>query len=158
MGNILLLGMPVTILTSNIIVYENMYINPGLQHEGPWSNPVFQHRSNWGPERALLRHRWFYFHFGGFSTKLPLFTFFFFSTPFFIIKSFIIIKNIVFYYKKFWSSLCGTAEKNPTRNHEVIGLIPRLAQWVTLWNCCELWHRVADAGSDLVLLWLWFDP
>ena len=29
-----------------------------------------------------------------------------------------------------WSSNCGAAETNPTRNHEVIGLIPGLAQWV----------------------------
>ena len=29
-----------------------------------------------------------------------------------------------------WSSLCGTAEKNPARNHEVVGSIPGLAQWV----------------------------
>ena len=29
-----------------------------------------------------------------------------------------------------WSSLCGAAEMNPTRNHEVVGSIPDLAQWV----------------------------
>ena len=40
------------------------------------------------------------------------------------------------------SSHGGTAERNPTRNHEVVGLIPGLAQWV----------------KDLVLLWLWFRP
>ena len=28
------------------------------------------------------------------------------------------------------SSCCGTAEKNPTRNHEVAGSIPGLAQWI----------------------------
>ena len=28
------------------------------------------------------------------------------------------------------SSHCGTAETNPTRNHEVAGLIPGLIQWV----------------------------
>ena len=34
--------------------------------------------------------------------------------------------------KKMWyrSSRCGTAEMNPTRNHEVEGSIPGLAQWV----------------------------
>ena len=37
-----------------------------------------------------------------------------------------------------WSSRCGAAEMNPTRNHEVVGLILGLAQWV----------------KDLVLLWL----
>ena len=28
------------------------------------------------------------------------------------------------------SSRHGTAETNPARNHEVVGLIPLLAQWV----------------------------
>ena len=28
------------------------------------------------------------------------------------------------------SSHCGAAETNPTRNHEVVGSIPGLAQWV----------------------------
>ena len=28
------------------------------------------------------------------------------------------------------SSHRGTAERNPTRNHEVVGLIPGLTQWV----------------------------
>ena len=31
---------------------------------------------------------------------------------------------------KHWSSCRGAAETNPTRNHEVLGLIPGLAQWV----------------------------
>ena len=29
-----------------------------------------------------------------------------------------------------WSSRCGAVETNPTRNHEVAGSIPGLAQWV----------------------------
>ena len=29
----------------------------------------------------------------------------------------------------YWSSRHGAAEKNPTRNHEVVGLIPGVAQW-----------------------------
>ena len=29
-----------------------------------------------------------------------------------------------------WSSRRGAVETNPTRNHEVAGLIPGLAQWV----------------------------
>ena len=37
------------------------------------------------------------------------------------------------------SSHCGSAEVNPTRIHEDVGLIPGLAQWV----------------RDPVLLWLW---
>ena len=41
-----------------------------------------------------------------------------------------------------WSSHCGAAETNPTRNHEIVVLIPGLAQWV----------------KDLALLWLWCRP
>ena len=29
-----------------------------------------------------------------------------------------------------WSSCCGAAEINPTKNHEVAGSIPGLTQWV----------------------------
>ena len=32
--------------------------------------------------------------------------------------------------KSYWSSCHGAAETNPTRNPEVAGLIPGLAQWV----------------------------
>ena len=32
--------------------------------------------------------------------------------------------------KNFGSSHCGAAETNPTRNHEVAGSIPGLAQWI----------------------------
>ena len=32
--------------------------------------------------------------------------------------------------RKIWSSRHGAAETNPTRNREVGGLIPGLAQWV----------------------------
>jgi len=39
------------------------------------------------------------------------------------------------------SSHHGTAETNPTRNHEVAGSIPDLAQWVQDWCCLELWCR-----------------
>ena len=32
--------------------------------------------------------------------------------------------------KNYRNSCCGAAEKNPTRNDEVVGSIPGLAQWV----------------------------
>ena len=40
------------------------------------------------------------------------------------------------------SSHCGAVEMNPTRNHEVTGSVPGLAQWV----------------KDPALLWLWCRP
>ena len=40
------------------------------------------------------------------------------------------------------SSLCGAVETNPSRNHEVVGLIPGLAPWI----------------KDLALPWLWYRP
>ena len=33
-------------------------------------------------------------------------------------------------HKKSWNSRCGTVETNLTRNHEVVGSIPGLSQWV----------------------------
>ena len=41
---------------------------------------------------------------------------------------------------------------NPTKNHEVVDLIPGLAQWVK-----ELWCRL-QMQLDLALLWLWCRP
>ena len=43
---------------------------------------------------------------------------------------------------------------NPTRNHEVAGSVPALAQWVTIRRCGVGCRRV----SDPALLWLWSRP
>ena len=48
------------------------------------------------------------------------------------------------------SSCCGAAETKPTRNHEVVGSIPGLTQWVE-----GVGRR---CGSDLAFLWLWCRP
>ena len=56
------------------------------------------------------------------------------------------------------SSRHGPAETNPARNHEVVGLIPDLAQWVkdpAFAMSCGVGRR---EGLDLVLLWVWRRP
>ena len=58
----------------------------------------------------------------------------------------------------FRSSRHGAEEMNPTRNREVSGSIPGLAQWVgksSIIMSSGVGHR---QGSDLVLLWLWRRP
>ena len=59
---------------------------------------------------------------------------------------------------KYRSSHCGTEERNLTRNHEVVGLIPGLSG-LRVWHCHELWCRSQTwLRADLVLLWLWHRP
>ena len=54
----------------------------------------------------------------------------------------------------FRSSRRGAAETNPTRNHEVVGLIPDLAQWVKdpalLWALCRSKRRL-ESGAAVAL-------
>ena len=59
---------------------------------------------------------------------------------------------------------------NPTRNHEVAGSVPALAQWVNnhIWHCRELWCRlqtrlgsrvaVALAATALIRPLAWEPP
>ena len=56
------------------------------------------------------------------------------------------------------SSRCGTIEMNPTRNHEVVGLIPGLAQWVKGSGLAPSRPVVCRCVSDLALLGLWCRP
>jgi len=69
------------------------------------------------------------------------------------------------YEKQVWgkkiseSSRRGAAEMNPTRNHDVVGSIPGLNQWVkdlpVVAVSCGVGRRL---GSDPALLWLWCRP
>ena len=48
---------------------------------------------------------------------------------------------------------------NLTRDHEVVGLIPDLTQWLRIWRCSELWlGRRRCSYPTLLLLWLWHRP
>ena len=51
------------------------------------------------------------------------------------------------------SSRHGAAEINVTRNHEVAGSIPDLAQWVEDLALLWLWCRPAATTSSLLLAW-----
>ena len=47
--------------------------------------------------------------------------------------------------KKDVSSRGGSAVMNPTSNHENVGLIPGLTQWVKDRHCCELYCSLHDS-------------
>ena len=47
----------------------------------------------------------------------------------------------------------GTAEMNPNRNHEVVGLIPGLTYWVKDPALLWLWHRLAALAPIRPLAW-----
>ena len=53
------------------------------------------------------------------------------------------------------SSCCGAAETNQTSNHEVLGSIPGLAQWVKGSTVAAACGTDCRHGSDPALLWLW---
>ena len=53
----------------------------------------------------------------------------------------------------FWSPRRGIAETNPTRNHEVAGLISVLAQWVKVLALLWLWCMPAAVATIQSLAW-----
>ena len=56
------------------------------------------------------------------------------------------------------SSCHGTTETNPARSHEIAGLIPGLAQWISGYSVAMSCGVGCRYSSDLVLLWLLYGP
>ena len=52
------------------------------------------------------------------------------------------------------SSRRGAAEMHPTRNHDVLGSIPGLAQWVEQGSSCGV-GRTCSLDPALPWLWMW---
>ena len=45
---------------------------------------------------------------------------------------------------------------NPTRNHDVAGSVPALAQWLTIRHCRELWCRLQTwLGAPVAVALAW---
>ena len=59
---------------------------------------------------------------------------------------------------KSWSSHCGSGVKNPTSNHEDVGSITGLTQWVKGSSVVASCSVDLGHGLDLALLWLWRRP
>ena len=53
--------------------------------------------------------------------------------------------------EKSWNFCCGAAETNPTRNHEVLGLIPGLLKGLRVWRCRELCRPQMRLRSGVVV-------
>ena len=62
----------------------------------------------------------------------------------------------IYIYKIFWSSYCGTVERNPTSIHEDMGFIPGLTRWVGDLVLHELWCRLQmRLGSHVAVAVAW---
>ena len=54
------------------------------------------------------------------------------------------------------SSLCGSAERNPTSVHAVVDLIPGLTHWLRIRSSVAMSCGVGGRlGLDMMWLWLW---
>ena len=63
--------------------------------------------------------------------------------------------SVFLFRNNFGSSHHGAVEMNPTRNDEVAGSIPGLAQWVKDLASAMRYGLGHKHSSDLALLWVW---